>query len=116
MNYSKYLADAYRKKAEIKTNLFNISEQVLKASADLRRAKADIINTTKSKDLGGNDKERDARISFLTQEEMNILEDLETQKRRLDLAYQLACDAIELLHWQIRAEQVEPPVIPMCQE
>ena len=106
MPTNKELRAVYEKKGSLRKELFEVMEEVLSAQADLKKTKANIINTTDKKALGSNDKEREAYIVSHTIEEVNRLESLEAQKRSLDLKYSLACDEIECMHWQIRNEQV----------
>lgn len=105
MPTNKELRAVYEKKGLLRKELFEVMEEVLSAQADLKKTKANIINTTDKKILGSNDKEREAYIVSHTIEEVNRLESLETQKRSLDLKYSLICDEIECIHWQIRNEQ-----------
>ena len=106
MSTNKELKAAYEKKGLLRKELFEVMEEVLSAQADLKKTKANIINTTDKKALGSNDKEREAYIVSHTIEEVNRLESLETRRRSLDLKYSLICDEIECMHWQIRNEQV----------
>jgi hypothetical protein len=101
------LKEVYAKKSLLRKDLFAASEKVLETSSILKKRKAFIVGSTEKKTLGTNDKERDAYILEHTADIVEELEELELEKRSLDLEYSLICDVIECLQWQIRNEQVE---------
>ena len=99
------IEEIYGKKSALREKLFNANEKVLETNSLLKTRKAYIINTTDKKTLGTNDKEREAYILEHTRDIFDELEELESEKRSLDLEYSLICDKIECIQCQIRNEQ-----------
>jgi len=99
------IEEIYGKKGALREKLFTANEKVLETSSLLKTRKAYIISTTDKKTLGTNDKEREAYILEHTRDIFDELEELESEKRSLDLEYSLICDKIECFQWQIRNEQ-----------
>lgn len=73
----------------------------------LKNVEAALINGTDPKDLGGNDKAREAKIRLLTTEVRESLDAASNKKREAQLAYDLATMSADLLKWEIRQRESE---------
>jgi hypothetical protein len=60
-----------------------------------------------AKELGPNDKAREARIKDLCLEERNAHDGLSKKKRDAQLAFELAEMSVDLLKWEIRQKEAE---------
>jgi hypothetical protein len=90
-----------------RTNLFHAGEKELEAQEVLKAKEVEIINSMDPKELGGNDKARDARLKELCQVEGKALKEAAKKKREAQLAYELATMSVDLLKWEIRQKESE---------
>jgi hypothetical protein len=101
------IKDAYAALEAAKEKLYRVAEGELKARATLKSAENAVIlqYATEPKALGGNEPARTARIRELTIAEFNDLEEIEEEKRKAQLACDIAALSLDCIKWQIRNEQ-----------
>jgi hypothetical protein len=96
------IEEIFETKERLLREEFNLREKVLVAQIELKRAKTRIINESDPKELGKNDKEREAKIAISTEKESGILYELESALRTAELESQIAGLKIDCFTWQIR--------------
>jgi hypothetical protein len=101
------IKDAYAALMAAKERLYKVAEGELNARAALKIAENAVIlqYADEPKKLGGNEPARNAAIREKTLAEFNDLEEIEAEKRKAQLAYDLAVLSMDCLKWQIRNEQ-----------
>ena len=90
-----------------RTNLFYAGEAEHQAKEMLKNKEAIIINTIDPKELGSNDRAREAKIRELTADMRHKLEETGKKTREAQLAYDLATMSVDLLKWEIRQKESE---------
>lgn len=107
MPSNREIKDAYAVLIAAKERLYRVAEGELNARATLKSAENAVLLEYASdpKALGGNEPARNARIRELTIAEFNDLEEIEAEKRKVQLACDLAALSLDCLKWQIRNEQ-----------
>ncbi|MCK9568689.1 hypothetical protein M0R72_07095 [Candidatus Pacearchaeota archaeon] len=101
------LQNAFDAMRNSKVSLFHAGERELATREALKKAEAAVllVNAADPKKLGGNEAARNATIRELTFDERKDAEKAEAEKRECQLAFDLACMAVDCLKWQIRNEQ-----------
>lgn len=99
---------AYAAMKAAKETLYKVSEGELNARATLKNAENAVIlqYADNPKALGGNEPARNAAIREKTLAEFHDLEEIEENKRKAQLTFDLAAMSLDCLKWQIRNEQV----------
>ena len=102
------IKEASNRVADLKTKLSDASEEELKAREMLKRAEFNILveYADDPKRLGGNEPARQAKIAEKTFLERAALERAETEKRKVQLQFELASMRYDAIKWQIRNNQV----------
>lgn len=103
---------AFQTKISTRNNLASCLEKTLEAKSDLKRAEMTLINNSDPKVLGSNDKARDAKIRELTEVHRESLDICEAEERRARLEFEIACDKVDCLIWQIRNSEGAQPGSP----
>jgi hypothetical protein len=90
-----------------RTNLFHVGEAELEGKKILESKEVEILNTMDAKELGPNDKAREARIKSMLEVERKAVEGLSKKVREAKLAQELAEMSVDLLKWEIRQKESE---------
>lgn len=92
---------------DLKMKLFDKGENVLECTEALKVAEEEIYlkYADDPKGLGGNEPTRKATIAVMTACQKDALKVAESEKRKAQLAFDLASMRYDCLKWQIRNEQ-----------
>lgn len=102
------IKEASNRVADLKVKLSDASEKELQCKEALTIAEDAIIlkYADNPKELGGNEPARKARIAEVTAIQKNALKIAETEKRNVQLQFELASMRYDAVKWQIRNNQV----------
>ena len=90
-----------------RTALFQAGEAELEAKKVLESKEVEILNTVDAKELGPNDKAREARIKSMLEVERNAVDSLSKKVREAKVGHELAEMSVDLLKWEIRQKESE---------
>ena len=97
------IATAFDHQKAMKTRLYHVEEAALAARKALKTHEVELMMSGAI--IGKNAESRDAQLAAACQQERDVLEKAEAEKRSIQLAYDLASMTVDSLKWLIRAEE-----------